>query len=48
MAWYDQAGNRSDIVLSSRVRLARNLEGYPFDPYLSAEKADEIIQKIAL
>jgi len=47
MAWYDQAGNRSDIVLSSRVRLARNLEGYPFDPYLSAEKADEIIQKIA-
>lgn len=47
MAWYNQKGNVGDTVLSSRVRLARNLEGYPFDPYLSQEKAEKIIQTVA-
>ncbi|MDR1805340.1 MAG: ATP--guanido phosphotransferase [Clostridium sp.] len=29
-AWYLQSGAEGDIVLSTRVRLARNLEEYPF------------------
>lgn len=28
--WYEQAGLKSDVVISSRVRLARNIAKYPF------------------
>src|ERR671918_1633161 len=28
--WLDAAGDHADIVLSSRVRFARNIEGYAF------------------
>lgn len=47
MAWYNTVGNASDTVISSRVRLARNLVGYPFDGKLSAAAANEIIEKIS-
>ena len=30
VAWLDASGPNSDIVLSSRIRLARNVEGYAF------------------
>lgn len=30
MKWYDKISNTDDVVISSRVRLARNLEGVPF------------------
>lgn len=46
MAWYNKSDKTSDVVLSSRVRLARNLEGYPFGARLSREGADEILQKV--
>ncbi len=46
MAWYNKTGNNSDTVLSSRVRFARNLKGYPFDSRLSTEQAAEIINKV--
>jgi protein arginine kinase len=39
--WLRGAGPESDIVISSRVRLARNLANYPFSARLSAaERAD--------
>ena len=28
--WLDAAGSHSDVVLSTRVRLARNVDGYAF------------------
>lgn len=28
--WYEKAGNCGDVVISTRVRLARNLKQYPF------------------
>ncbi|MBQ8340064.1 MAG: ATP--guanido phosphotransferase [Clostridia bacterium] len=46
MAWYQVKGNETDVVISSRVRLARNLQGYPFEERLTAEAATEIIEKI--
>ena len=46
MAWYNKTQKSNDIVLSSRVRLARNLEGYPFGGRLSGEQATEIIDKV--
>lgn len=30
LSWLDASGPHSDIVLSTRVRIARNLQGYPF------------------
>lgn len=35
----------SDIVVSSRVRLARNLEDIPFRSKISADQADECVQR---
>lgn len=47
MAWYNTASKASDIVLSSRVRLARNLVGYPFASRLDATRAAEIVEKVS-
>lgn len=47
MAWYNTVANASDTVISTRVRLARNLDGYPFSPELDAAAANEIIEKIS-
>ena len=47
MAWYNTMGPLSDTVISSRVRLARNITGYPFPLRLDANNANEIIEKIA-
>ena len=44
MAWYNEMGNESDTVLSSRIRFARNLSGYPFDGKLTEADAKEIIE----
>lgn len=38
MTWYKNKGNEGDIVLSTRVRLARNLSDFPFPVRLSAEE----------
>lgn len=47
MAWYNTAGPLADTVISSRVRLARNIKGYPFPSRLDANGANEIIEKIS-
>ena len=44
--WYENKGKDSDVVLSTRVRLARNIAGYPFPGKLSAEKTHEITEKV--
>lgn len=46
MAWYNTTGKCADTVLSSRVRLARNVKGYPFAGRLDAAGANEIIEKV--
>ncbi len=47
MAWYNTVGKAADTVISSRVRLARNINGYPFASKLDAAGANEIIEKVA-
>ncbi len=42
MNWYKNKGNEGDVVLSTRVRLARNLEDYPFPVRLSTKEKQEI------
>lgn len=46
MAWYNMKGEHSDTVLSSRIRFARNIEGYPFRSRLIAQKANEILDRV--
>ncbi|MGM9923040.1 MAG: protein arginine kinase [Bacillus sp. (in: firmicutes)] len=43
-SWMNDEGPESDIVLSSRVRLARNLQDYTFPPMLEREEALKINQ----
>ncbi len=42
MSWYDKLGEHGDIVLSTRVRLARNLEDYPFPVRLDREQKKQV------
>lgn len=42
-SWMSEEGPDSDIVLSSRIRLARNFEAYKFPTVFSHEEAKVII-----
>jgi protein arginine kinase len=44
--WINSSGPDSDIVISSRIRLARNLKDVPFPHLLSESQAQEVIEKI--
>ncbi len=44
--WFNGAGPLSDIVISSRVRLARNLAGYKFLTCCSIEEKSQILEKL--
>lgn len=44
--WYNKTGPESDVVLSTRVRIARNLAGYPFPGKMNVTQTDEIIGKV--
>lgn len=44
--WLSGAGPEGDIVLSSRVRLARNLKNQPFPGRASADKLGEIVAEL--
>lgn len=46
MNWYLQNGKDSDVVVSSRVRLARNIQKYPFTTKCSKEDLDKILEDI--
>ncbi|MTK10974.1 MAG: protein arginine kinase [Clostridiaceae bacterium] len=41
--WIKYQGKRDDLVLSSRIRLARNIDKMPFPHKLSVEKGREIV-----
>jgi len=45
-SWFGAEGPACDIVISSRVRLARNLAGFEFLPCLSPEQKQEILDKL--
>ncbi len=46
MSWYHIPGNQQDVAVSTRVRLARNLAGYPFPARLDATGARAIIEAV--
>ncbi|MBR5322646.1 MAG: protein arginine kinase [Clostridia bacterium] len=47
MAWYNTVGKENDVVVSSRIRFARNIADYPFDSKLDETSANEIIEKVS-
>lgn len=42
--WYYSKGHDSDVVVSSRIRLARNLKELPFTPKLSPEQGEKVLE----
>lgn len=44
--WYLQNGKDSDVVISSRARLARNLADFPFKDKAKQEDLEQILKKI--
>lgn len=44
--WLRTAGPENDIVISSRIRLARNVEGFPFLNKLNAEQQEDIVETV--
>lgn len=44
--WYEKKGENADVVVSTRIRLARNLKEYPFPNRLSKEQRYEVAEKI--
>ena len=44
--WLRATGPESDVVISSRLRMARNLAGYPFLSRLTGEQRIAIIQEV--
>jgi len=44
--WFDGSGPLADIVISSRIRLARNLAGYKFLSRCSDKEKSEILDKL--
>ncbi len=45
LGWLDDAGPDREIVLSTRVRLARNIQGYPFASKASGEERDRLLER---
>lgn len=46
LKWYEEKNSDSDVIISSRIRLARNLREYPFAVKLQDEKAKELVEDL--
>ncbi|MEJ5260158.1 MAG: protein arginine kinase [Anaerohalosphaeraceae bacterium] len=44
--WLQESGPASDVVISSRIRLARNLAGYEFKPCLTPSRQQEVLDTL--
>ncbi len=47
MSWYDRHGPDQDVIVSTRVRLARNIKGHAFPHLLKEQEREDLIQEIA-
>jgi len=45
--WYRDRGFQDDIVLSTRIRLARNLKGIPFPNQMSSQDGEKVISLVS-
>lgn len=45
--WFKTKGNDSDVVISSRIRLARNLKGVKFPGLMTNDEANHVIKSVS-
>ena len=45
LSWLEASGDHADIVLSTRVRLARNLQGHAFGPRARVNDRESVLRK---
>jgi protein arginine kinase len=45
LGWLEASGPHADIVLSTRVRLARNLQGHAFGPRIREEDREQVYER---
>ncbi len=46
MTWYKETGPKQDMVISGRIRIARNLKGVSFPHRLTGTEAEEVAEQI--
>jgi len=46
LGWLDASGDHSDVVLSTRVRLARNLQGHAFGPRARVNDREAVLDQM--
>jgi protein arginine kinase len=46
LSWLDASGDHADMVLSTRVRLARNLQGHAFGPRARVNDREAILSRV--
>lgn len=46
LKWFEEVGENSDVVISSRVRLARNFTKYPFSKKISDDDAILMVEEV--
>lgn len=46
MNWYLENGKDSDIIISSRIRLARNIKEFPFKIKMTKEDKNKLLEKL--
>lgn len=44
--WYEKPGSEPDVVISSRIRLARNLSNYPFYGHMTEEQMNRLADDV--
>ena len=44
--WFDGTGLEEDVVVSTRIRIARNLKDYKFPQMMSLEESERLTQKV--
>ena len=44
--WYIEKGPESDVVISSRVRFARNFKGFPFPAKMNPEQSIKVLEEV--
>ena len=46
--WMEGTGPDNDVVISSRIRLARNISGYPFPHFIKEIEAEQVFHAVRL
>ncbi len=46
LGWLDASGDHADLVLSTRVRLARNLQGHAFGPRARVNDREAVLEQV--